>query len=378
MLGNAHRGVGLHQRVHHHVLHRLHRLVGVHLMVHPGPRAEDLMHALPALALKADLVVDDPAHGEQLANVEARLVLLAVARVTRQVVQLVHVDAVALVGDNVVQKRGLVGVAPKLGRVGAHDEILHKAELRRVQAECLRPAHVLRQVVQHGAAHLLVRPLLHLCRRHHPRQEFVVEHVAERAVAQVMAQACDFCAEDVGTRLVRGHAFCPCGFLLLAVVEQPAGEVAREVADPDAVLESCVIGAVEDVGGAAQLAQVAEPLELGRVYDLGQHPPQADLLAVHHVTLEAHLAEQPARLGDGCRGTCGAAVLRVAVRCGRGDRQRLGDGVHLAESDLIVKVNAAVAVGVRAVLHQRRGQHPLRVQAAHSAGYVLAMLGRLR
>lgn len=56
-----------------------------------------------------------PAHGEQLADVEARLVLLAVARVTRQVVQLVHVDAVALVGDNVVQKRGLVGVAPKLG-----------------------------------------------------------------------------------------------------------------------------------------------------------------------------------------------------------------------------------------------------------------------
>ena len=106
--------------------------------------------------------------------------------------------------------------------------------------------------------------------------------MAERPVPEVMHQAGD---RDAQHLLIRDLQL---GLLALEL----ARPLAREVADAERVLEAVVPGAREDPLHRPELADAAQPLELGRVDDLHAQRVERDR-PVDHVGDDPRPRERP-------------------------------------------------------------------------------------
>mmetsp|Transcript_11056 Transcript_11056/g.35223 ORF Transcript_11056/g.35223 Transcript_11056/m.35223 type:complete len:340 (+) Transcript_11056:587-1606(+) len=231
--------VHAHDQVANHVFVGLDRSVCVDLLVQVIPRLEGAERRLVELGRKADpLEAVRAAHHATARDELEELAVVAVhtraAHVALEVVELVDVQPALAVVDDVVEEAwarpgGTAGVARSADRgLDAEDHLLDSREIPHViQAVVVEADAVGReQVVEKHDRALLVRPAADA----HGGEDEAVEDVRERPVAQVMAQARNLDAEQVGA-----------GQAQLGLVDHEAAHpLPCEVAHPDRVLEARV------------------------------------------------------------------------------------------------------------------------------------------
>lgn len=224
---------------------------------------EEVVHIKELLPVETDVVAHDFGKTDEALVVEAvgRLQAQAV-HVAGEVVKFVRVDAVLRVGDDVVQK----GRAQRRRALPAPagDEVGDMADVRRLQIDGVR----IDEMAEHHSGAGLVQAHGVCGHTRDGGEKDVVEEVGIRAMAEVVAQACEL-DEGAGVAVVAGVVVLAACVRVARVGVEAVDEGGREVGHAQAVLEAVVARAREDEVVGAQLLEVAQALHVRRV-DAGE------------------------------------------------------------------------------------------------------------
>mmetsp|Transcript_3070 Transcript_3070/g.12433 ORF Transcript_3070/g.12433 Transcript_3070/m.12433 type:complete len:279 (-) Transcript_3070:375-1211(-) len=186
LVGDPQDRIGRGERVGDHELDGLGLLVRVDAAVERGTRVEELVDVVCLGGLPTHLAPDDLDLLHKPAEIAARL-HTRVEAVPHHVVELVHVYAVAPIGDELAQETLVTPLVPAVGpyhvHLRAHYHLLHAIQRVLVDVDVV----FVHQQIQDVARHLLVdEPPLREADRW---QELVVEHMRERTVPKVVDEA---------------------------------------------------------------------------------------------------------------------------------------------------------------------------------------------
>mmetsp|Transcript_25916 Transcript_25916/g.60647 ORF Transcript_25916/g.60647 Transcript_25916/m.60647 type:complete len:278 (-) Transcript_25916:47-880(-) len=219
--------------------------------------------------------------------------------VTRKIVELVDVDSVAVIAHDVVKEVLPVPTLPlepqrRVRRIAQHqllDEVHVRVWIEPVLDELLFEVVNSDQVVEHRDRRMLVRPAVAL--RADGLDEFRIEEVRQRPVAEVVDEAGQMDAKNVGV-----------GDRQRVLHAELVYEVPCEVRHSERVLEAAPSAPRKNVVDAAQLSEVAEALELR---------------SVHHFYRERVEVDEPMnRIFDDLPALRGRVSVRLVRRGGHG------------------------------------------------------------